>query len=268
MPEGIQISDQDAASLDHIAEDVLGLRILLVNVYAIGSAAGWVLIDAGLPLSAARIRRWAEEHFGSRRPAAIVQTHGHFDHTGGLKDLAEEWDVHVYAHELELPYLQGREKYPAPDASAGGGFMSLLAPFYPRGPIDLGNRVQPLPADGSVPGSNTFKWIHTPGHTRGHVSFWREADQTLIVGDAFCTTAQESAVAIATQKPELHGPPAYYTANWDEAKRSVELLAELRPQTVAPGHGRPMSGSDIADSLETLAREFDRVARPHTKRAA
>jgi glyoxylase-like metal-dependent hydrolase (beta-lactamase superfamily II) len=268
MPEGIQISDRDVVSLDHVAADVFGLRILLVNVFAIRSAADWVLIDAGLPLSAARIRRWAQDQFGERKPIAIVQTHGHFDHTGALKHLAEEWDVPVYAHDLELPYLQGREKYPAPDASAGGGFMSVMAPFYPRGPIDLGSRVHALAADGSVPGLTDWNWIHTPGHTRGHVSFWREADRTLIVGDAFCTTAQESMTAIATQKAELHGPPAYYTADWEQAKRSVELLAELQPQTVAPGHGRPMSGADVADSLATLARDFDRIARPHTERAA
>lgn len=268
MPEGIQIADRDVTSLDRIAADVFGLRIVLVNVYAVSSQPDWVLIDAGLYLSAGRIRRWAEEHFGQRRPSAIVQTHGHFDHTGSLKELADEWDVPVYAHELELPYLDGRESYPAPDASAGGGLMSVLAPFYPRGPVDVGSRLKPLPANGSVPGMTGWKWMHTPGHTRGHVSFFREADRTLIVGDAFCTTAQESVAAIATQKPELHGPPAYYTSDWDAAKRSVELLAGLRPQTVAPGHGRPMSGADVADSLAVLARDFDRVARPHTHRAA
>ena len=146
--------------------------------------------------------------------------------------------------------------------------MSVMAPFYPRGPVDLGERVQPLPSDGSVPGLSGWRWLHTPGHTRGHVSLFREADRALIVGDAFCTTAQESVTAIATQRPELHGPPAYYTADWDEAKRSVERLARLRPETVAPGHGQPMTGANIADSLEMLARDFDQVARPHTKRAA
>jgi glyoxylase-like metal-dependent hydrolase (beta-lactamase superfamily II) len=143
-----------------------------------------------------------------------------------------------------------------------------MAPFYPRGPIDVSNRLKPLPANGSVPGMPGWKWLHTPGHTRGHVSFFREADRTLIVGDAFCTTAQGSFSAIATQKPELHGPPAYYTSDWDAAKRSVELLAALRPQTVAPGHGRPMSGPEVAESLAVLAKDFDRLARPHTERAA
>jgi glyoxylase-like metal-dependent hydrolase (beta-lactamase superfamily II) len=113
-----------------------------------------------------------------------------------------------------------------------------------------------------------WKWIHTPGHTDGHVSFFRESDRTLIVGDAFCTTKQESLLAIAEQKPELHGPPAYYTSDWEAAKRSVELLASLRPQTIAAGHGSPMSGPDVASALELLAANFDTIARPHPERRA
>jgi glyoxylase-like metal-dependent hydrolase (beta-lactamase superfamily II) len=177
--------------------------------------------------------------------------------------------VPVFAHQLELPYLRGQKKYPAPDMTAGGGVMSLLAPFYPRGPIDLGDRVQPLPLNGTLPELDDWKWVHTPGHTEGHVSFFRDSDRTLLVGDAFCTTKQESLSAIATQKPELHGPPAYYTSDWDAAKASVEILANLKPQCVAPGHGLAMSGADVEPALDDLAKNFDDVARPKkTRRAA
>lgn len=262
MAGATEIPEHDVARMENIAGGVSGLRIVLVNVFAVTTGPEWVLVDAGLYLSAGRIRRWAESQFGSRKPSAIVLTHGHFDHVGSLKDLADDWDVPIFAHELEIPYVTGREAYPKPDATAGGGIMSVLAPFYPRGPVDVGNRVQPLPSDGSVPHMPGWRWIHTPGHTRGHVSFFRDQDRTLLVGDAFCTTKQESATAIATQKPELNGPPAYYTSDWDAAKRSVELLASLHPQTVAPGHGRPMSGANVAHGLEILARDFDEVARP------
>ena len=61
------------------------------------------------------------------RPAAILLTHGHFDHVGALKTLAEEWDVPVYAHTLELPYLTGRSSYPPPDPSVGGGAMAAMS---------------------------------------------------------------------------------------------------------------------------------------------
>ena len=122
------------------------------------------------------------------------------------------------------------------------------------------------PADGSIPDLADWRWIHTPGHTDGHVSFFREHDHTLIVGDAFCTTDQQSAVAIAEQRPELRGPPAYYTSDWDAAKHSVETLAKLRPMVIAPGHGLPMAGTDVAEKVLRLARDFDRVARPEQGR--
>jgi len=263
MSRGIEIPDHEVVSLDSIAPGLFGLRIMLVNVYAITSEAGWVLIDAGLPMSAHRIRRWAESQFTRHKPSMILLTHGHFDHVGALPDLAQEWDVPVYAHPLEMQYLQGKAKYPPPDPGAGGGLMSLLAPFYPRGPIELGTHVRPLPDNGSIPELEGWKWIHTPGHTDGHVAFYRESDRCLIVGDAFSTTKAESVLAIASQKPELHGPPAYYTSDWDAAKTSVEVLARLKPQTVAPGHGSPMTGRDVAPGLDRLAADFDVIARPH-----
>ena len=258
----IPLSAKDIVPLDQVGNEVVGLRIVLVNVYAVLSSSGWVLVDAGLPFSADRIRRWTTVHFGENsKPRSIILTHGHFDHVGGLKELAEHWDVPVYVHPAEMAYVTGQKEYPPPDPSVGGGLMALMSPLYPRGPVNVGSHAQPLPEDGSVPELAGWRWIHTPGHTEGHVSFFRDEDRTLIVGDAFCTTQAESVLAIATQRPELHGPPAYYTSNWDQAKRSVELLAALKPHTVAAGHGLPMKGSAVAKNLERLAADFDSVAR-------
>jgi glyoxylase-like metal-dependent hydrolase (beta-lactamase superfamily II) len=191
-----------------------------------------------------------------------VLTHGHFDHVGALHTLLEKWDVPLYAHRLELPYLTGRSAYPPPDPTVGGGAVAALSRFYPRGPYNFGDRIHPLPADGSVPGMPGWRWIHTPGHTPGHVSLFRDSDRTLIAGDAFVTTKQESAIAALTQRPEIHGPPAYFTPDWQSARRSVELLAALEPWRVATGHGRPLEGEEMLEGLRRLARDFDRLAVP------
>jgi glyoxylase-like metal-dependent hydrolase (beta-lactamase superfamily II) len=128
-----------------------------------GQARGWTLVDAGFGPCAGRSQRAAEDYFGlGAKPDAIVLTHAHFDHVGALKDLAEMWDVPIYAHPQELPYLTGRAKYPPPDPSVEGGAMARLSFLYPRGAPDVSNRVQPLPDDGSVPTMEGWKWIHTP----------------------------------------------------------------------------------------------------------
>jgi len=256
-----------------VTGDLSYLRTAIVNVFFSGlPGAGdrdWVLIDAGMPGSAHSIAEAAARRFRpNARPSAIVMTHGHFDHVGALKELAETWDAPIFAHPLELPYLTGRSPYPPPDPTVGGGAMAFLSWMYPRGPIDLGDRVKPLPADGSVPFMPGWRWIHTPGHTAGHVSFYRDGDRTLISGDAFVTTKQESALAVLEQRQEIHGPPAYYTSDWVAARRSIEELAALRPEIAATGHGVPMAGEELRTGLDALLRDFDTVAYPEHGRYA
>ncbi|MFN2567804.1 MAG: MBL fold metallo-hydrolase [Gemmatimonadaceae bacterium] len=250
-----------------VTDSVAGLRIGIVNVYFYGApGAGdgrWVLIDAGLHGSDDRIVHAAEELYGEgTRPGAIVLTHGHFDHVGALRDLALLWDVPIYAHELELPYLDGRSAYPPPDPTVGGGAMAALSRLYPRGPIDVREWLRTLPADGAVPGMPGWRWIHTPGHTPGHVSLYQAGDSTLVAGDAFVTTKQESMLAALTQRPELHGPPMYYTTDWEAARESVRRLSALEPDVAATGHGRPLRGPLMREALRTLAQDFDTLAVP------
>ena len=250
-----------------VLSDLAYKRLGIVNVAYFGKAnAGtenWVLIDAGVAGTAGMIRRAAEDRFGENaRPAAIIMTHGHFDHAGALETLAEEWDVPIYAHELELPYLNGSASYPPPDPGVGGGMMALLSPMYPRGPYNVAKWLQPLPSDGSVPHMAGWRWIHVPGHTPGQIALWREGDRVLLPADAFITTRQESAYAVTVQKPEMHGPPAYYTQDWEAARESVAKLAALEPEIVITGHGPAMQGPEMRQALQHLAANFDAIAVP------
>jgi glyoxylase-like metal-dependent hydrolase (beta-lactamase superfamily II) len=243
---------------DPAVADVYRRRIAFVNVFFVGTAAGWVLVDAGLRGSSRGIRAEAARLFGTG-PQAIVLTHAHFDHVGALRQLAARWNVPVYVHALELPYVTGRRRYARPDPTVGGGLMSLLSPLYPRGPIDLGDRVQALPEDGSVPGMPGWTWLHTPGHTEGHVALLRASDRTLISGDAVVTTRQESLLGAITQYSVVWRPPAYFTTDWDAARRSVQRLASLEPEVLATGHGRVLAGPRMRHALHYLADNFDAV---------
>lgn len=248
-----------------VAPGVWGRKDAFVNYYIIKdeTSGSWALVDAGLRWSAPTIRNMAKELFGeSGRPSAIILTHGHFDHIGALHTLTEEWSVPVYAHTLELPYLTGKSSYPPPDPSVGGGMMSLMSFLYPKGPIDITEFVEKLPDDNTIPGLPEWKYIHTPGHTAGHISLFRERDKVLIAGDAFVTTKAESALSALTHLPQLSGPPKYFTSNWASAKVSVMKLAALDPEIVATGHGKPMSGAEMRMELNNLSRHFDQLAVP------
>jgi glyoxylase-like metal-dependent hydrolase (beta-lactamase superfamily II) len=68
-----------------VAPGVWGMKIIFVNIYMIREGDEWVLVDTGLKLAASRIIRMVKDLFGANTPpAAIILTHGHFDHRGAI----------------------------------------------------------------------------------------------------------------------------------------------------------------------------------------
>lgn len=249
-----------------VTPDVYCYTNKIVNLCVIGNANEtneFILIDAGMPKSADAIKQMTDERFGKgSKPKLIILTHGHFDHVGSLVELLEEWDVPVYAHELEIPYLTGAKDYPPGDPTVDGGMVAEMSPLFPNHGIDISQRIQALPADGSVSGMNEWKWLHTPGHTPGHISLFREQDRLLIAGDAFVTVKQESLYNVLTQHQQISGPPKYFTTDWEAAFTSVKKLEALNPEMAITGHGLPMSGRELTESLHDLVENFAEIAIP------
>ncbi len=264
----LKIISKIAASTDEVLPDILILKFTIVNAFIIRMAEKkWVLIDTGLENSYEYIMMETEERFGEgSRPESIVLTHGHFDHTGSVLRLAERWNVPVYAHPKELPYLTGKKNYPQGDPSADEGLVAKMSSAFPHHSIDLGFRAAALPSDGSIPGIPGWQWIYTPGHTEGHISLFRERDKTLIAGDAVTTTKQESFLSVLTQKEQIKGPPAYLTPDWALAKESIDLIRMLNPKVMLPSHGKPISGNELREHLRLLTENFYEIAIPESGR--
>lgn len=248
-----------------VTKDVYYFTNQIVNVVFIGKPGdgSWILVDAGMPKSSKEIIKAAEARFGENsKPSAILLTHGHFDHVGSIIDLIEYWQVPVYAHLLEFPYLNGKLSYPEPDNTVSGGLLAKLSSIYPHQPINILEALQQLPNDNSVPFLPEWKWIHTPGHSPGHVSFYRASDKVLIAGDAFVTVRADSFYKVLLQKVEVNGPPRYLTTHWKAARTSVEKLNSLFPEFAITGHGAAMHGDELRAGLKKLVNEFDTMAIP------
>ncbi|MDQ1147461.1 glyoxylase-like metal-dependent hydrolase (beta-lactamase superfamily II) [Bacillus sp. SORGH_AS 510] len=253
-----------------VLPDVFCYTDQIVNLILVGNpneTHEFVLIDTGMPKSAGEIKDLIHERFGDNAsPKAIILTHGHFDHVGSIAELLEDWKVPAYAHQEELPYLTGKKDYPKGDPNVDSGLVAKLSPMFPNHGIDISTYIQALPSDGSVPFMPNWQWIHTPGHTPGHVSFFREQDRTLIAGDAFVTVKQESLFKVMTQTKEISGPPKYYTTDWNAAYESVRKLEALKPQVAITGHGLPMSGKELEENLHYLLEHFNEIGRPESGR--
>jgi glyoxylase-like metal-dependent hydrolase (beta-lactamase superfamily II) len=240
-----------------IAAGVTCLRLGVSNVYFVGKPGKtWALVDTGTRGNARKIRTAAELIYGvSARPAAILLTHGHADHAGSAAELADFWSVPIFAHPLEMPYLTGRSQYPPLDPTVGG-FLAMIGRFVALRACNLGDRVRELGPSLDPLGLEGWEWHHTPGHSPGHVSFFRRQDGTLLAGDALTTVNLDSFFATLLTHRHVWRPPTPTTPDWMRARESIRHLADLQPITIGSGHGKPVSGGKAVFELAELAMYF------------
>ena len=241
----------------------VGRGVLASNVYLIRSGGSWALIDAAWPGRGPLIKVAAESVFGEgTRPASMLLTHIHPDHSGSARELARIWDLPVWVHAGEMPLAAGtyRPEYGNP---LDRWLVVPLMHALPRRRADamtsaasLAGVARPLDPVGPPPGLPDWRWVAAPGHTPGHVAFFRARDRVLIAGDAVLTVNLNSVPGLLRGGPGAWGPPRYTTWNWPLAKESVAALARLEPRVLAGGHGRPMTGAGTAACLHGLAEKL------------
>ncbi len=220
--------------MKQLADDVELLRGWppnAVNVYLVGD----VLIDAATRRGEQRIMR----ELAGRKLSAHALTHAHPDHQGSS---------HAICERLQIPLWCGQGDVPAMEIP--GGVYDSQAPTWI-------NRLQrrfwtgpPHPvARALIEGDDVagFTLLEVPGHSRGHLAYWRESDRVLILGDVL------NNVNVMTGIPGLHEPPSLLTPDPARNRRSARRLAALRPRLTCFGHGPPLRDpGKLADFVARL----------------
>ncbi len=248
-----------------------GKGIYRANVYFIRSGESWVLIDASSAKCGGEIKKAAEALFGTgTRPACILITHDHPDHTGAVPELVRDWKCPVYFHpdDLELAVngtLETMNKYATP---LDRWVIFPLLHMMPRQKLNamleaqsLKGVAQAFDPTAGVPGLPDWQCIHTPGHMPGHIAFFRSNDRVLISGDAVLTVNLDPGWGmllwmLKKSRTKISRPARYVTWDWQKAKESTAVMAELEPMVLAPGHGPPIAGEEIAREFRAFAERF------------
>lgn len=105
-------------------------------------------------------------------PAAVLLTHGHFDHAMAAQEIAEQYGIKIYAHESEKETLE------TPQINLSGMIGRTLT-FHADCYVKDGERLKLAGFEIQV--------LHTPGHTQGGVCYYIEQEKSVFSGDTlFC----------------------------------------------------------------------------------
>jgi hydroxyacylglutathione hydrolase len=194
------------------------------NVYLLED----VLIDAATRWGTRRILRQLHD----QPPRLVALTHCHPDHQGAAKAVCEIFGVPLACHRADVPAAEGRMPMLPHNGVIRLGEWVWAGPACPVGHI--------LENGDEVAG---FRVVHAPGHTPVHCMFFRESDRLCIAGDVLAN------LNFLTGKPGLREPPAIFSVDVAQNRRSIQTLVDLKPRVVCFGHGPPLRNPELLEQF-------------------
>lgn len=223
--------------MKQIAPDVHHIALTprdAINAYLVGR----VLVDTGVAASAGKLAPIVRDH----GVEAIALTHAHGDHGGSARRLSDEFGLPVWVGALDRDATErGKAVKKAPFDKPGLSLVAGILGDFKGVPV-----ARSL-AEGDELGSG-FVVLDAPGHSPGHVAFWRESDGVLIAGDVFFN------MHLVTTAPGLRQPPGPFTVDPERNRESERRLAALAPTVAAFGHG-PVIAGDAAQQLQRFVAD-------------
>jgi glyoxylase-like metal-dependent hydrolase (beta-lactamase superfamily II) len=195
-----------------------GLPPNAINVYLVEE----VLIDAASRRAGRRILRQLE----GRKVSAHALTHAHPDHQGASAEVCDALGIPYWVGAGDVPLAEDLQNMRAAQPPHP---LNRLIMKYWCGPARSVDRH--LNEGDEVAG---FQVLDAPGHSPGHIAYWRESDRVLILGDVL------NNMDVVTGIPGLRDPKPFFTTDPTENRRSARKLARLEPKLVLFGHGAPL----------------------------
>lgn len=198
------------------------------------------LIDTGMVGAIPALHRTLRQRHWEHLPLrGIVLTHGHYDHTRNVAELARETGAWVAAPRLDKLHCEGRFPY--------RGWSRVCGWLEACGRRLLGFR--PFPVDHWIDDGDTIPigtgWtaVHLPGHTNGHMGYHHAGRKLLYTGDLFASFGAFS-----------HLPPRILNSDPKRLLHSLHRATSLNLEGALPNHGWPASPSHHLNQLHRLAR--------------
>jgi glyoxylase-like metal-dependent hydrolase (beta-lactamase superfamily II) len=181
-----------------------------------------VLVDAATRHQAGSILKQLRGHPVS----AHALTHAHPDHQGATHEVCTKLGIPLACGEgdVEAMEIEGEIVRRQPPHPINRFFYKVMA-----GPPHKVDRV--LREGDEIAG---FRVLEVPGHSAGHVAFWRESDRVLIAGDVFNNADP------FTLLPGVREPKKFFTPDPARNRESMRRLAALEPALMVVGHGPPL----------------------------
>jgi len=189
-----------------------------INVYLMGD----VLVDAATRRGGRRILR----QLSGRSVTAHALTHAHPDHQGASHEVCTTLGIPFWVGERDADAAQDPSLIAErqPDVRINGVFNRLWT--GPGHPVD-----RRLREGDDVAG---FEVLDVPGHSAGHVAYWRESDRVLVLGDVL------NNMDVVTGRRGLREPKWFFTPDPERNRESIRRVAALGPELVCFGHGPPL----------------------------
>ena len=207
--------------MKRLADDIFileGFPPYAINVYLLGD----VLVDAATRFASDRILR----RLRGRKVSLHAITHAHPDHQGASHAICERLGIPLWCGERDADAMERPGEIMA--RMPGHWLSDIVGPLWTGPPHPVARRLR----EGDRVGS--FTVIETPGHTAGHVSYWREADRVLVLGDVL------SHIHIYSGWVMLRQPERFFTLDPALNRHSARRLIELEPKLICFGHGPPL----------------------------